>query len=86
MQLKVFHLRRSRFAPFLYIIFISGVFATPANTSGTRLIGVTVASLNIFILFFLPEMPGCGHETVDRSPGQGRNVLGGQVPRDGDIK
>ena len=46
MQLKVFHLRRSRFAPLYLIIIItfSGI-ATPARTAGTRLIGSAAASL-----------------------------------------
>ncbi len=44
MQLKVFHLRRSRFAPLVYyyrdIITINRWFASPVPGIRTRLIGV----------------------------------------------
>ena len=48
MQLKVFHLRRSRFAPLSLIIITTFYgFATPVKTPDTRLIGRSALSLKV---------------------------------------
>ncbi len=57
MQLKVVHLRRSRFAPLSLIIIITFYgFATPAKTSDMRLIGCSALSLKGGVNFWGKEL------------------------------